>query len=284
MTLPASVETLSSPLGIIAGSGNLPRQLINRVLKTGRSVFVVAIEGDTESATIENVPHIWINLGAIGTAIEALQQAGSRELVLVGKINRPALKSLKPDMMGAKLLAKLGMSLFGGDASIFKSIVAFLEEYGFTIIGSDEIMQDMVTPEGPLGQNIPDKQAIRDIELGVKVLRAIGDFDIGQGVIVQNGLVLGIEAAEGTDALILRCASLKSESKGGVLVKARKPIQENRVDLPTIGDTTITLMHEAGFAGIALEAKHSLIVGRREVVRMADTLGLFLIGFSLDPV
>ena len=274
-------ENINSPLGIIAGSGALPRQIINRVLKTGRDVFVIAIEGDTEPETVENIPHLWINLGAIGAAIESLKQAGVGELVLIGKINRPSIKTLKPDMVGAKLLAKLGFSIFGGDASIFKSIVSFLEEHGFRIIGSDEIMGDMVTPEGPLGQHIPDKQAQKDIELGVRVLRAIGEFDIGQGVIVQNGLVLGIEAAEGTDSLIERCSNFRSEGKGGVLVKARKPIQENRVDLPTIGETTLELMNKAGFSGIALEAKHSLIVNRREVIRIADNLGMFLIGFSL---
>jgi DUF1009 family protein len=107
-------------------------------------------------------------------------------------------------------------------------------------------------------------------------------FDVGQGVIVKNGLVLGIEAAEGTDALIERCAAVKGEGKGGVLVKTRKPIQENRVDLPTIGEQTIELIHRAGFCGIAVEARHSLIVNRREVIRMADALGLFVIGFSLE--
>ncbi len=275
------IQETYTALGIIAGSGHLPRQMVDRVLKNGRSVFVVAIEGETDPETVENAPHVWINLGAIGAAMEQLKRAGVEELVLAGKINRPSIKSLRPDAMGAKLIAKLGFSLFGGDAAIFKVIVAFLEENGFRIIGSDEIMQDMVAPEGPLGQNLPDRQAQKDIELGARVVRAIGTFDVGQGVIVKNGLVLGIEAVEGTDALIERCAAIKGEGRGGVLVKARKPIQEDRVDLPTIGEQTIELVHRAGFTGVAVEAKHSLIVNRREVVRMADALGLFVIGFSL---
>lgn len=271
----------TTTLGIIAGSGDLPRQMIDKVLKNGRSVFVVAIEGETPAEIVADVPHVWISLGAIGTAIENLRNAGAEELVLAGKINRPSVKSLKPDAMGAKLIARLGFSLFGGDASIFRTIVSFLEEQGFRIVGSDEIMQDMVAPEGPLGKLIPDKNAQKDITLGARIVKTIGEFDIGQGVIVKNGLVLGIEAAEGTDALIERCAALKGEGRGGVLVKACKPIQEQRVDLPTIGEQTIELIHRAGFAGIALEAKHSLIVNRREVIRLADALGLFVIGFSL---
>ncbi len=270
-----------STLGIIAGGGNLPRQLIDRQLKNGRNVFVVAIEHETGVHTVENVPHVWINLGKIGMAIEHLKHAGVSELVMAGKINRPSVSSLRPDAMGAKLLAKLGLSLLGGDAAIFKAIVTFLEDQGFKIVGSDEVLQDLVAPEGPLGKHIPDKQARKDIELGARIVRAIGAFDIGQGVLVKNGLVLGIEAAEGTDALIERCALLKGEGKGGVLVKARKPVQEERVDLPTIGEETVERMHRAGFSGIAVEARHSLIVNRKEVIRMADKLGLFIIGFSL---
>lgn len=277
----AMISETASPLGIIAGSGGLPRQIIDRCISRGRGVFVVAVDGDTNPATVENVPHVWINLGAVGAALEQLSNAGVKELVLAGKINRPSISSLRPDAAGAKLIARLGFSLFGGDAAIFKTIVTFLEEHGFRIIGSDEVMYDLLAPEGALGQHIPDQQAQKDIELGARVVRAIGMFDVGQGVIVKNGLVLGIEAAEGTDALIERCAIIKGEGVGGVLVKARKPIQEERVDLPTIGEQTIEHIHRAGFSGVAVEAKHSLIVNRLEVIKMADSLGVFITGFSL---
>jgi DUF1009 family protein len=282
MSAGVAMKESPSPLGIIAGNGQLPRQLIESCIKNGRDICVVAIENETSPAIVEDTPHIWIRLGGVGAAIEYLRGAGVQELVLAGKINRPSLSRLKPDMMGAKLLSKLGLSLFGGDASIFKTIISFLEEQGFKVIGIDDVMQDLVASEGPIGRNIPDKQAQKDIALGARIVRAIGEFDIGQAVIVKNGLVLGIEAAEGTDALIERCALLKGEGKGGVLVKARKPIQEQRIDLPTIGTYTLEMIHQAGLAGIAVEAHHSLIVGRRDVIRMADILGLFVIGFSLD--
>lgn len=271
--------TNKSPLGIIAGSGNLPRQIIVECQKTNREFFVVAIKSDTDASTVADVPHVWINLGSIGIAIEHLQKAGVKELVLAGKINRPSMSELKPDAMGAKLIAKLGFSIFGGDAKIFRTILAFLEEYGFSIVGSEEILQDVIMQKGVLGKFSPDEQAQKDIEMGAKLIQAIGVFDIGQGVIVKNNLVLGIEAAEGTDALIARCSSLRSEGKGGVLVKARKPIQEERVDLPTIGKNTIELIANSGFAGIALEAQHSLILNRNEVMQLADSLGVFVVGF-----
>lgn len=270
-----------SPLGVIAGSGGLPRQLIDSCRKNGRDVFVVAIENETEAATVEDAPHVWIRLGSIGTALENLRQAGVSDLVLAGKINRPSLSSLSLDKTGAKLISKLGLSLFGGDTSIFRTIVAFLEDEGFRVIGIDDVMQNLAAPEGPLGRHLPDKQAQKDIELGARLIRAFGEFDVGQAVIVKHGLVLGVEAAEGTDELITRCGRYRGEGKGGVLVKARKPIQEQRVDLPTIGAQTLEMLHAAGFCGIALEAHHSLIVGRRDVIRLADEYGLFVIGFSL---
>jgi DUF1009 family protein len=268
-------------LGIIAGGGFLPRQLIESCLRQGRHVYVVAVEGEADPGTVEGIPHIWLRLGALGEALEQFKKAGAEELVLAGKIGRPKITALRPDAAGAKLLTRLGLSVFGGDAAIFKTIIAFLEEQGFHVIGVDDLLQDLVAPEGPMGKVIPDKQAQSDIALGARVARSIGAFDVGQAVIVKNGLVLGIEAAEGTDAMIARCAQIKGEGKGGVLVKARKPVQEDRVDLPAIGLRTVELVHEAGFAGIAIEAKHSIVVGRREVIRAADALGLFVIGFSL---
>lgn len=277
-----AIKQAASTLGIIAGSGSLPRQLIESCISQDRTLFVIAVENETDPETTEGVPHIWLRLGALGEALEHLRKAGVEELVLAGKINRPSLSSLRPDMVGAKLIGRLGMSLLGGDAAIFKTIIAFLEEQGFRIIGIDDVMQDLVAPEGPIGRLLPDKQAQKDIALGARVARVIGGYDVGQAVVVKNGLVLGIEAAEGTDALIMRCGELKGEGKGGVLVKARKPVQENRVDLPTIGVHTVELVRQAGFAGIAVEAKQSIVVGKREVICAADAAGIFVIGFTLQ--
>lgn len=282
MNLPVATPLHASPLGIIAGSGNLPRQLILRCAEEGRAVFVVAVEGETEAATVENIPHIWARLGAVGHAIESMRQANVHDVVFAGKIGRPSLSSLKPDALGAKLIAKLGMSLFGGDSAIFKTIVSFFEAQGFRILGMSDLMQGMVTPKGAIGRHMPGHQAMEDIAHGVRIAHAIGALDIGQAVIVKHSLVLGVEAAEGTDALIERCATLSDKTEGGVLVKACKPIQEQRVDLPTIGKRTVELVHRAGFSGIAIEAGHSLLSDRAETIQLADSLGIFLFGFTKD--
>lgn len=282
MNLPVVAPLSASPLGIIAGGGDVPRQLILRCAEETRGVFVVAVEGETDASTIEGIPHIWTRIGAVGNAIERMREAGVRDLVFAGKIGRPKLSNIMPDALGAKLLAKLGLSLLGGDSKIFKTIVAFFEAEGFRIIGIHDIMQGMVATRGAIGKHAPDTQAMDDITQGVRIALAIGEMDIGQAVIIKQSLVLGVEAVEGTDALIERCSLLSGEGKGGVLIKACKPIQEQRVDLPTIGRNTVELLHKAGFAGIAVEAGRSLLADRNETIRLADELGIFIFGFTKE--
>ena len=131
-----------------------------------------------------------------------------------------------------------------------------------------------------LGATSPDAVASRDIARGIEVLDAVSAADVGQAVVVQDGIVLGVEAAEGTDALLSRCGRLKREGPGGVLVKKRKTGQETRVDLPTIGPETIRGAAAAGLRGVAIEADGVLILDRDETVRLAEEAGLFVHVFA----
>ena len=269
-------------LGIIAGGGDLPQRIIDSCLAQGREFFILAIEGNADSHSVEAFPHAWTRIGAIGQALETLRNAGVQELVLAGRMKRPALAALRPDAGGVKLMAKLGSALLSGDNTLLSRIVAFFEEEGFRVIGADDILSDLLAPAGPLGRVLPDARAQEDISVGVRAARALGELDIGQAVIVQQGIVLGLEAIEGTEALIARCAQLRLESSGGVLVKAKKPAQERRVDLPAIGVQTVEQIHAAGFAGIAIEAGGALIIDRTAVVTLADRLGIFVVGFTVS--
>ncbi|MGB1088642.1 MAG: UDP-2,3-diacylglucosamine diphosphatase LpxI domain-containing protein, partial [Alphaproteobacteria bacterium] len=117
--------------------------------------------------------------------------------------------------------------------------------------------------------------------------RALGAFDVAQGAVVCDGLVLAVEAAEGTDAMLARVATLSSDLRGhegalrGVLVKVTKPAQDRQIDQPTIGPATILNAHKAGLAGVAIEAEHGLIVDREETIATADRLGLFIFGLDI---
>lgn len=280
-----STEATTLPkLGILAGGGDLPRRLIDACRDQGREYFVLGFEGAVDAETLEGNPHFRARIGALGENLDVLREAGVEELVLAGRMKRPSIASLRPDAKGAKLLARLGSAFFSGDNSLLTSMVNYLEEEGFRVIGADDVLHQLLAPQGLLGRISPSKEAQKDIEQGVRIAHAVGELDIGQAIIIQQGYVLAVEAAEGTDALIQRTAELRRNVPyGGVLVKVKKPSQERRVDLPTIGPDTIDALAKAGFAGIAIEAGGVLVLDRKAVALKADALGLFILGFSIDP-
>ncbi len=265
------------PLGIIAGSGGLPRRLIESCRASGREVFVLALEGEADSATVDGVPHAWCRIGAGGTGLDLLRAHAVDELVLAGGVRRPSLGALRPDWRAAKFFARVGYRALGDDG-LLSAIVKELEREGFRVVGADQLLGEAALPEGPLGMLRPDADALADIALGLRLARAIGALDIGQAVVVQQGLVLGVEAIEGTDSLLRRVAGLRRGGPGGVLVKAEKPGQEKRADRPTIGPQTVSLAATAGLRGIAAEAGATLLLDRVEMIRIADAAGLFVVG------
>ena len=267
-------------LGIIAGQGELPGRLIDACRLSGRDFFVVAIEGQADPEAVAGTSHIWSRLGAAGTAFAKLREAAVQEVVMAGAVHRPSLSALRPDLRTAKFLARLARSALGDDG-LLSAVVREFEEAGFRVIGPDEILDQMVTAAKLNGRIEPDAQAAADIAVGIDVARALGRLDVGQAVVVQQGVVLGVEAIEGTDALIARCSELRREGTGGVLIKLKKPGQERRVDLPTIGARTVAAAAAAGLRGIAVEAGGSLIVDPPAVAAIADETGLFILGIEV---
>ncbi len=268
-----------SPLGLIAGTGDLPRLLIKSCQSQGRPVYILAIEGQTEPALVENVPHLWIHFGEIGKALKYCHENGVQEVVMAGGINRPSLKDIRPDLRGAIWLAKIGTKALGDD-NILKILISLMESEGFSVVGPHQILENAVCPEGVLGRHHPDAQAKDDITRGTQILKVMSDLDIGQAVVIQQGLVLGVEAIEGTDALIQRAGPLKRSGEGPILVKIAKTTQENRADLPTMGPQTIQNLHHAGIRGIAIEGGRAFLLHQAETIRLADECGIFIYGIK----
>jgi DUF1009 family protein len=264
-------------LGIIAGSGALPRRLVDTCRAAGRDIFVLALEGAAEPQALEGVPHAWCRLGAAAKGLAILRENHVSELVLAGGVRRPSLAALRPDWRAAKLFARIGYRALGDDG-LLSAVVDELEREGFRVIGADQVLVAGLAAVGPLGESRPDAQAMADIEHGLRIARVLGALDIGQAVVVQQGLVLGVEAIEGTDALLRRCGRLRREGPGGVLVKIEKPGQEQRADRPTIGPRTVALAAAAGLRGIAVEAGATIVLDRDEVAVAADRAGLFVVG------
>lgn len=273
----------SDKIGLIAGNGKLPEEVIKSCISSGRGIFVIYLQsGNEEPEYLQGIPHLKLNIGSVGKAISALRHEGVKHLVMAGGLRRPKLTELKLDAGGVKLLAKISKDKLGGDNSLLVTVIKFFEASGFSVLGVDKILRKVLVPEGLLGTVEPNKSAMADVNLGVEIARSIGNLDIGQGVVVQQGVVIGVEAIEGTDALLARCAGLKLDGAGGVLVKMKKPMQDARIDLPTIGVDTVTNAHKAGLRGIAVEAGSALILEKEKVVQLADKLGLFIVGVKAE--
>lgn len=267
-----------SRLGIIAGGGGLPRKLIAACRRDQRSFFVLAFKGQTDSSTLDGTDHAWSKLGATNEAVAILKSHGVDTLVMAGSMRRPSLAEMKPDIRTLQVLTRLGFAALGDD-KLLKVVAAEMEKDGFTIIGAHEVEPGLITTEGVLGEIPVPAEAQVDIDFGITVTKTLGNLDIGQAAVVQQGVVVGIETVEGTDALLMRCRDLKRKGRGGVLVKSCKPQQDRRLDLPTVGLRTITRAFEAGLEGIAVEAGASLMLDREAVINAANKLGIFVVGF-----
>jgi len=269
-------------LGIVAGGGVLPERLVEACRAQDRPFHVLAIEGQGDPERFAGVPCSRVRLGAIGRAFDLLRQAGVEEIVFSGAFRRPSLAALRPDARALRMLTGVGGRL-GSDDRLMRALIEVCErEEGFRVIGPEAVFDGLMAERGPLGGLSPDEAETGDIAYGVAVATSLGRLDVGQAVVVHQGVVLGVEAAEGTDALIRRCSGLRREEAGGVLVKVCKPQQEPRADPPVIGPATVAVAAEARLRGIAVEAGRTLVLDRAAVARAADDARLFVVGVEVE--
>ena len=267
-------------LGIICGGGDLPEKIISWCKKINRPYFALAIKDNADEKYFdENVNHTWIRIGQAGTGFKRLKDEGVKEIVLIGTIKRPTLSDLVPDLRTAAFFAKLGAKALGDDG-ILRAVVKEIEEEKMKVVGIQEVIPDLLAPLGVLTKEKPNKEDNEDIKRGIEVGTVLGRLDVGQSVVIQQGLVLGVEGIEGTDKLIIRCNDYKRKGKAPILVKLRKPEQDMRIDLPTIGVKTVENAHNSGFKGIAVHAGNTLVVNQEEVIKLANKYKMFIVGIT----
>ena len=268
-------------LGIIAGGGDLPRRVAETSRASGRAVAVVALEGFAD-AWFESFQHVRAGVGEIGKMIAFFRAKEVATVTFAGLVRRPNFSSIRLDARGAALLPRAVAAALRGDDALLRVVIGVFEAEGFAIASPESLDGDLLARPGPLGAFSPAAEHDADIQKGFEAARAIGALDIGQAAVVCGGLVLALEAQEGTDRMLERVADLAPEIRGepgrrrGVLVKAAKPGQDRRIDLPTLGAETVARVERAGLAGVALEAGGALIVDREAVRRLADAAGLFV--------
>jgi DUF1009 family protein len=276
-------QPADEPLAILAGGGALPLEVAEAARAAGRRVVVVGIRGEADPAVDALGAH-WVEWGQVGRLLDLLAAEHCRDLLLVGGVvRRPDFRSVASDFGTIRRLPKILAALSGGDDGLLRRVIGLLESEGLRVLSVPDVAPALVLATGPVGRRSPEAAHRSDIQRGLALLAALGPFDVGQAAIVAGGRIVAIEGAEGTDALIDRYREVRNAGRivrdaHGVLVKAAKPQQDRRVDLPVIGPETVRRAADAGLAGIAAESGRVLVVRRQETRAAADAAGLFVVG------
>jgi DUF1009 family protein len=267
---------------ILAGGGAVPTLIADGAVARGAQVHLVAIEGEADPAVVSRFPHTWVNWGAIGRMVRTVKREGAGRLVIAGSVTRPDLLRIRPDLgFFASLPTVLATLRQGGDDGVLSHVVRFFENQGIEVCGLDRVAPHLIMSDGPATRTMPDAESRADAARGMALLDALGPLDVGQGVVVRRGRIVAIEGVEGTDRMLQRVAAFGAAvagSRSGVLVKAPKPGQEMRVDMPTIGPRTVSNAFEAGLSGIMVVAGATVVLDRAALAAQADAASLFVYG------
>ncbi len=283
---PETFLMATSRLAIVAGGGDLPRRVAEQARRAGRDPLVVGLKGFVEKALLADFGGPEMSVGELGRLIQLMKKEGCEEMVFAGSLKRPDFASLKLDLKGVQSLPKILAAAKKGDDALLRAVMDVFAAAGFRIIGADDVLDDLRVAAGPVGAISPTAEHWPDILRAAEVAKISGSLEIGQGAIACAGLILAVEAQEGTDRMLARIPDLPAEIRGapgdrrGVLVKRPKPQQEMRIDLPTIGVATVAGADKAGLAGIAVQAGAALVVDREAVAAAANAAGIFIYGFT----
>ncbi|MFN3348505.1 LpxI family protein [Pseudorhodoplanes sp.] len=276
----------AGPVAIICGGGTFPFTVADALVNSGRGVVLFALRGWADPERVKNYPHHWAHVAQLGRFLRLARREGCRDVIFIGTVLRPSFgQLLKFDLATLRALPGAIRHFYGGDNHLLTGMARLLEGHGFRLVGAHEVAPEILVPEGPLGRVAPSAADRADIAQGLDVLRTIGPLDIGQGVVVANRHVIAVEAAEGTDEMLRRVAELRQNNRfraplgTGVLVKAPKPGQDRRFDLPSIGPRTVDGVAAAGLAGLAVIAGGTIVAEPQIVVQKADRAKIFVAGF-----
>jgi DUF1009 family protein len=204
-------------------------------------------------------------------------------MLFIGSLLRPPLRQIRLDWHTIRIMPRLVRSFRGGDNRLLSGLASLAEEAGLRVVAAHEVAPDILAAEGVLGHCAPTAQHRADIARALSVIAAMGPYDVGQAVIVADNNVIAVEAAEGTDNLLARVSDLRRQGRVttplgvGVLVKAPKPGQDRRFDLPSIGPRTIENVARAGLGGLAVVAGSTIVAEPQSVIAAADKAEVFVV-------
>lgn len=248
----------------------------------GHFLAVVAIRGEADPELARWCDDLtWVRLGQFKRTLAFLKKHQVQDVVLVGGITKAGIWRAWPDRLA--LTEFLPRLLNKHDDHLLRTVAEILERRGLRVRAVSDFVPGLLAVEGCLSRHAPTAPEWEDIRFGWRMAKALGELDIGQGVVVRDRVVVAVEAMEGTDAMLQRAGTLVS-GQGGTLVKVCKPMQDRRLDIPTVGPRTIDHLHRAGLTVLAIEAGQTMIVELEETLRRADRLGIALVACSAASV
>lgn len=266
-----------SKLGIICGSGDLPYLVLEAARKNNIPFVLVLIKGNAARSLKYRGENISASLGQVGTVAEKLKALDVSHICFAGSVRRPSIFSLKLDYLGKELLLKYFQNISGDNSLLSLIIKTYEERFGFIVISPQSLDKSILISEDINTLAKPNKEQLENIKLGFNIAKKIGSLDIGQSLVIQEHLIIAVEAVEGTSKLIKRSKKLlKKGASKGILIKVKKPNQEIRIDLPTIGFHTIKAVKKAGLAGIAIEKNASLVLNKKLILEYANANNIFV--------
>ncbi len=269
---------INGKLAIFAGRGQLPKILIENCQKNNIDFQLFLLASEEYEIDYSEFNPIALKYGEVDKFLSEIHARKIGNLIFIGAVNKPNFKSIKVDKKGAILVTKIVASKILGDDAVLRAVVNFFEKEGLKILRIDDLLDDVVAKKSVLTNLKPDDEDLENITLAKKAIQAFSDFDVGQSVIVAQKQIIAVEALEGTDEMIKRCAKLKVEYKeSAILVKMKKSRQSAKADLPVIGVNTIQNCHENGVKGIAIQAGTTLIINKKDVIDLANKLEIFLV-------
>jgi len=258
-------------LALIAGRADYPLLLACAARARGvKRIFAVAFKGET-SREIEQVADevVWTHSGSLGALLGALKKSGAKHVVMAGQVNPKNLFFVRLDKVLIDLLKSLPVK---NAHTIFGGITAEIEKTGIKLLPASSFMQDYMPGAGVLTARAPDARELNDITIGRRVIKDTSHLDIGQTVVVKEGMILAVEAFEGTDRAIRRGGKLGG--RGAVVVKVPKHGHDMRFDIPVIGSRTLKSLKKAKASCLAIEAGGAILLHKDELIAQADAMGL----------
>ena len=269
---------MAENIGIIAGGGQFPRLVAQQARAAGLGVVICGFQGHTDPDTAKHADAFeLLHLGQLGRMISFFQEHHVTRACMAGSISKP--KALDFRAAAPAEMYPLAYTLNGDDA-LLRAIMADIEKDGIRIVASADLAPGRRAPRGTLTRRTPTDEEWKDIRYGWPIARSMGAFDIGQCLIVREGMVMAVECLEGTDATIKRGAELGGN--GCIAIKMVKPGQDERVDLPSVGLATVRNLVEHHYAVLAIQAEKTLFFDREEALALADEHGLAVVSLPDD--